>query len=259
MPVAPLPIPLYYELRGSGPRLLSISGSGANLEIRPAIHTDPALAELEVLSYDQRGLGRSGPAPADTCMHDYADDAARLMDHLGWERAHVLGVSFGGMVAQHLALRHPDRVERLVLACTSSGGAGGSSHPLHTLLHLHTRERWHTTLPLFDTRPEQIEKMRKQADKIIAQLVDASTDAGARTQLLARAHHDVWDQLPLLRCPTLVCAGRYDGIAPLANSLALVSRIRGARLNVFEGGHSFLLQDRRAPSAIVRFLRGALD
>ena len=116
---------------------------------------------------------------------------------------------------------------------------------------------WHVTLPLFDTRPEQIEKLRKQADAIIAQVVDPATEVGARKQLLARAHHDVWEQLPQLRCPTLVCAGRYDGIAPLSNAMALTARIRGARLAVFEGGHSFLLQDRRAPITVARFLREA--
>ena len=255
MPHTPLPIPLYYELRGRGPRLLSISGSGSNLGIRPSVVKDPAFAEFELLSYDHRGLGHSGQAAGQPQMQDFADDAVRLLDHLGWESAHVLGVSFGGMVAQHLAVRHPQRVQHLVLACTSSGGAGGSSYPLHELLHLRASERWHTTLPLFDTRPEQIEKLRKQADTIIAQVVDPSTEAGARAQLLARAHHDVWEQLPQLRCPTLVCAGRYDGIAPLANSMALTARIPGARLGVFEGGHSFLLQDRRAPITVARFLR----
>jgi 3-oxoadipate enol-lactonase len=254
MPHASLPLALYYELRGRGPRLLSISGSGANLTMRPSIVEDPALAAFELLSYDHRGLGRSAPGPEGAEMADYANDAVQLLDQLGWESAHVLGVSFGGMVAQHLALRYPARVQRLVLCCTSAGGAGGSSYPLHTLMHLSTAERWQTTLPLFDVRPEQVEKMRKRAPKILAQVVDPGTEAGSRNQLLARAKHDLWEQLPQLRCPTLVCAGRYDGIAPLANSMALAQRIPSARLAIFEGGHSFLLQDRRALPYIARFL-----
>lgn len=256
MPLAALPVPLYFELRGEGARVLSISGSGANLGMRPSILDDPALAAFQILSYEHRGLGRSGVAAKDSALADYADDAARLLDHLGWEHAHVLGVSFGGMVAQHLALRHPARVQRLVLACTSSGGAGGSSFPLHELLHLGAAERWLTTLPRFDTRPEQIEKLKRLAPAILAQIVDPRTEAGARTQLRARAQHDVWEALPGLKCPTLVCAGRYDGVAPLANSVALSTRIPGARLAVFEGGHSFLLQDRRALPTVARFLRG---
>lgn len=235
--------------------MLLISGSGANLQMRPSIAEDPALADFQTLSYEQRGLGRSGVAPERSSLADYADDAARLLDHLDWECVHVLGTSFGGMVAQHFALRHPARVEKLVLVCTSAGGAGGSSYPLHTLLHLSEAERWLTILPLFDTRPEQVARMKKLAPALLAQLVHPETEAGARTQVQARASHDTWQQLPSLGCQTLVCAGRYDGITPLVHAQALASRIAGARLAVFEGGHSCLFQDRRALPLIADFLR----
>jgi 3-oxoadipate enol-lactonase len=255
MPLAQTLLPLYYEVHGGGPPVLLISGTGANLKMRPSIVEDPALIEFQLLCYEHRGLGRSAPAPETSSMADYADDAARLLDYLRCERAHVLGTSFGGMVAQHFALRHPERLERLVLVCTSSGGGGGSSYPLHDLLHLSEAERWLAVLPQFDTRPEQVERMKKFAPALLAQLVHPETDAGARTQLRARANHDTWQVLSRLRSPTLVCAGRYDGVTPFANSLALVSRIRGARLAVFEGGHSCLLQDRRALPTIAGFLR----
>lgn len=255
MPLADLPIPLYYELRGTGARLLSISGTGANLEMRPSIVEHAALAAFQILSYEQRGLGRSAAAPETSSLPDYADDAARMLDYVGWDRAHVLGTSFGGMVAQHLALRHPTRVQRLVLVCTSSGGAGGSSYPLHDLLHLSEAERWLELLLRFDTRPEQVERMKRLAPALLPHLVRRETEAGARTQILARATHNTWQALASLRCPTLVCAGRYDGITSLDTSFALASRIPGARFVVFEGGHSCLLQDRRALPAIARFLR----
>lgn len=79
-------------------------------------------------------------------------------------------------------------------------------------------------------------------------------EQGARLQLEARRFHDTWDRLPSVSCPTLVCAGRYDGIAPLANSERLAAAIPGAELEVFEGGHLFLLQDPKAYPAIIEFL-----
>ena len=85
-------------------------------------------------------------------MADYGDDAAALMDVLGWARAKVVGVSFGGMVAQELALRHPGKVSRLVLACTSPGGAGGASYPFHQIEHLKGEARARHMIPISDVR-----------------------------------------------------------------------------------------------------------
>ena len=86
-------------------------------------------------------------------MADYADDAAGLMDALGWESAKVVGVSFGGMVAQELVLRHPgSRSSGWSLACTSPGGAGGASFPFHTIDHLKGEARARHLIPVSDTR-----------------------------------------------------------------------------------------------------------
>ena len=88
---------------------------------------------VTLLAFDHRGLGASGPAPGPYDMATCAADALGLLDAVGWDTARVVGVSFGGMVAQELAVTAPDRVERLALLCTSAGGAGGSSYPLHEL------------------------------------------------------------------------------------------------------------------------------
>ena len=204
-------------------------------------------------------------------MAEYGADAAGLLDHLGWTRAHVVGVSFGGMVAQELAISRPDVVERLVLCCTSSGGAGQASYPLHELADLPAAERRRRQLAISDTHFDEAwqDAHPDEAAALLARMAetDAATAAkeaadpdaamGARRQLEARRHHDTYDRLDRITAPTLVAAGRYDGIAPVANSEALVARLPDARLAVFEGGHLFLLQDRSAWRAIIEFLGGA--
>ena len=120
---------LEYEVAGTpgAPRLLSIAGSGSDLRRQPRTHDHPALAErFEILAHDQRGLGRSVPDDPDRVptMADFAADVVGLLDHLGWDTCRVLGVSFGGMVAQELAVSAPGRIERLCLACTSPGRSG---------------------------------------------------------------------------------------------------------------------------------------
>ncbi|GAC1308030.1 MAG: alpha/beta hydrolase [Acidimicrobiales bacterium] len=247
---------LYYEEGGEGPPLLVISGTGADLRNRPSPLEWPLASSFRLVAYDQRGLGQSDQPEQPYTMAAYADDATAILDAVGLERAHVLGVSFGGMVAQELAIRHPGRVDRLVLACTSSGGAGAASYPLHDLAGLAEEERADKTMALSDTRWSTgwVAANAGRAAKIRDSFRRPPPSPGALRQLEARRHHDTWDRLPAICAPTLVCAGRYDGIAPVANSEAIVNRIPGSQLRVFEGGHLFLAQDAQAFGAITEFL-----
>ena len=100
-------IELYYEQAGnaeSGRKLLFISGSGSDLRSAPSPAAGPLGRDFEILAFDQRGLGQSAKPERDYTMADYAADAIALMDHVGWPSARVYGVSFGGMVAQELAV-----------------------------------------------------------------------------------------------------------------------------------------------------------
>ena len=254
-------IDLYYERTGEGRRLLYLTGSGATLATSGLVLA-PFAKHFDLVAHDQRGLGRTSIPAGPYTMADYAADAIGLLDHLGWRSARVAGLSFGGMVAQELAVTHPERVERLALLCTSPGGAGGSSYPLHELRDLPPEDRRVVGTALLDTRftPEYLAAHPGQ--QVLADVMAERGDAprtsdvgrGEALQLEARRHHDVWDRLPAISCPTLVAAGRYDGIAPLTNAEAIVSRIPGAALRTYEGGHAFIAQDRSAIPDVIEFL-----
>ncbi len=265
MPVAKLPaIELYYERAGEGSPLLFISGTGGDLRAKPNVFDGPLAKAFDLVGYDQRGLGRSAKPDVDYTMADYADDAAALMDHLGWKSAKVMGASFGGMVAQELVLRHPDKVERLVLACTSPGGAGGASYPFHDVQHLKGEERARFLLPVSDTRRDAAwaEANPEAHAQFIAMGAsdphagEPGREMGARRQLEARAGHDTWDRLDQIKCPVMIAAGKYDGVALPQSQHNLAGRIAGSELRFFEGGHMFMIQDRTATPAMIEFLKG---
>lgn len=194
-------------------------------------------------------------------MADYADDALAFADHLGWDTFRLVGVSFGAMVAQELAVTAPQRVERMALLCTSSGGPGGSSFPLHELA-ARLADDPALALTLADSRftPAWLAEHPTDAALVDARRAGASRTRtpdealGERLQLEARSRHDVWDRLELVSCPTLVASGRYDLTAPVANGQAIARRIPNAEFRVYEGGHLFFAQDPAALPETREFL-----
>ena len=254
-------ITFHYERWGRGPRLLFLNGSGATIA-----GSGPMLrrfsADFDLAVHDQRGLGATEIPPGPYTMADYSADAAAFVDHLGWSTCRVLGISFGGMVAQELAVTWPDRVERLGLVCTSPGGAGGSSFPLHTLAAMPPAERAALQMRLVDERftPEFL--AGRPADAALAEAMAAratetesdEVQRGKAEQLMARAGHDVWDRLGAITCPTFVASGRYDALAPPANGEAIASRVPHATYRLYEGGHAFIWQDRSAIPDLIDFL-----
>ena len=241
--------------------MLFLNGSGATLAsmgMLISLFTD----RFDVVAHDQRGLGETDVPPGPYTMADYAADALAVLDAVGWDRCRVIGVSFGGMVAQELAVTAPERVERLVLCCTSPGGDGGASYPLHELAELPPAEAAALGTRLLDTRFDAEWLASHPADRGLAEMMAArraepKSDAqrrGEREQLHARAGHDVCARLERVTCPTLVACGRYDGIAPLANGEAIAARVPHAELRVYEGGHAFFGQDPQALRDLFDFL-----
>jgi len=257
---------MYYEIHGTGTRLLIISGTGGDLRRKPNIFDSPIAKHFEILSYDQRGLGQTSRPDIPYTMADYADDTDGILNTMGWERCLVMGISFGGMVAQEFALRYPHRVERLVLACTSSGGEGGASFPFQEIAHLPEEDYIQRVIQLSDTRrdaawlaanPDQFQALfNLTLSGMRVGAGEPGRQIGARRQLEARAGHDTYDRLSTLRMPVYVCGGRYDGIATPANLEVLQKQIHEARLEMFDGGHLFLIQDTKAFGRIGAFLKG---
>jgi len=251
---------LYYERTGQGPRLLFVNGSGVSVDDSRLLLSLFA-SNFDFVAYDYRGLGKSSEPPGPYGMAECAGDALSVLDAVGWETAHVLGISFGGMVAQELAVTAPGRVQRLALLCTSPGGEGGSSYPLDELESLSPDERTGVLRQLVDTRFDDQWLASHPQDRGFAELLagrDAARDPGQQRgraeQLAARRSHDVWGRLPSITCPVFIACGRFDGIAPPRLSAAIASRIVGAELRTYEGGHLFIAQDPRCMTDVVSFL-----
>jgi pimeloyl-ACP methyl ester carboxylesterase len=255
-------IDIEYEQRGNGPRLLLFNGSGATIAaVAPLL--DKLVEHFEVLVHDQRCLGGTTVTDDVPTMAEYAADGAALLDHVGWPTALVMGISFGGMVAQEFAVTWPERVERMALLCTSPGGAGGSSYPLHSIASMPQAEQEALRLTLMDRRYTQEFLAEHPFDRMLVDLAVAGRAVpktamrvrGEELQLCARAGHDVWDRLPQISCPTLVACGEFDVLAPPENSAAIARRIAAGEVRRYQGGHGFFWQDRSALPDIVSFLR----
>lgn len=261
-------IDIYYEIAGSGPRLLYISGTGADLRNTPNIFDSALATEFEILAFDQRGLGQSSRPDIRYTMADYAEDIVGLLKALEWGPCHVMGISFGGMVAQELAIRHPQVIERLVLCCTSSGGSGGHSYPFHELSGLTPEEFNATCISIIDTRhdatwqaenPVEYQRILDRSNSQNAGAGEPNRETGAKRQLEARIDHDTFDRLHNIKLPVFIAGGAYDGVAPPHNLQMIQQQIEASRLEFFQGGHDFYDHDPLAYQRIGDFLKGRLD
>jgi 3-oxoadipate enol-lactonase len=240
-------IRLYVEDDGSGPPLLLIMGLGASLETWVAQRQ--AFAErYRVIAFDNRGAGRSASPPPPWTVPAMAADAVGLLDTLGIERAHVVGVSMGGMIAQELAIRHPERVARLVIAMSFA-----RPEPLRRTFLLH--RRW-ARLQGVDAASESLASLpwmlsppilcdAERLQPILALLGDMplmSADAYSH-QVDAILEYTTRDRLHLVRAPTLVLAAAEDVLTPVFLSEEIATAIPDARLEILpRGGHAVLVE-----------------
>jgi 3-oxoadipate enol-lactonase len=252
-------ISLFYERRGAGEPVLLIQGmSGTHLAWGDAFLG--GLGEgLDIVAYDHRGVGDSTPQTDPFTIVQLADDAAGLLDALGWDDAHVLGISMGGMVAQELALRHPRRIRTLTLGCTYPGGVEAQLADPALIQEL--------AGALLSGDRERALRTGFAANLSVAHVADPANWEPFRAmasampvavsvimlQMQALMGHDTSARLGSIGAPTLVVHGTEDRMLPVVNGELIARAIPGARLELLEGvGHMFWWEQPERSAALVR-------
>ena len=241
-------IEMYYLEAGAGEPLLLIMGFGGD-HTAWAFQMGALSAKYRVIAFDNRGVGRTDAPDHPYTTGMMARDALGLMDTLGIDRAHVIGVSMGGMIAQELALERPERVRSLHLGCTLARpdaymlaltaawremriGLGREAT-------LRTLGLWLFAPATYAERPDLVETLLQNA---LANPYPQSL-TGFLRQGEAVVAHDARDRLPAIRCPTLVSVAADDILVPSRFSREIVARIPGAELRVVPGaGHCYFLE-----------------
>ena len=253
MPLARLKdININYELEGKGDPLIMIMGFTASRS--GWMSQIPFFKKyFKVITFDNRGAGKSGKPPGPYSTKMMAEDTAKLMDYLGIEKAHIVGASMGGMIAQELAINHRERVMKLVLACTYACPAEPSeiTPEQAELAQLTDTKMANTLVGMAFNRPFYRITFGL-LDRIQTKFIGASGRTGIAGQRAACASHNTLDRLQSITAPTLVIVGSEDRIINPVSSDVLAGKIPGARLVKVEGGsHSFSLEMKKVFNRIV--------
>jgi 3-oxoadipate enol-lactonase len=247
-----------YEVRGAGEPLLLIHGLGYD-RFGWGPLPDLLAEDFSVALMDNRGVGESDAPEGPYSVSQLADDAIAVLDAEGIDRAHVLGVSLGGYIAQELALTHPERLNRLVLASTAPGGT--KSHPmprrgLEAFGRFPTLEREAGLRLMVENslgdravreRPELVEEV------FAYRLSNAPTIASWQAQAFAGATFDAFDRIADIGAPTLILQGTGDNVVDPRNADLLAERISGARVEFFpDRGHLLVWEEGAAIADTVK-------
>ena len=250
---------LHYERAGSGEPLLMIQGMSGTHVAWGEPFLAPLRESFDVIAFDNRGIGLSGPIDGPFTILEMAEDAAGLLDQLGIESAHVVGISMGGMIAQDLALAHPERLRSLTLGCTYCGGPGSQLMPEENARKLMEgmasgdrdqaiRASYEVNLsPTF-----RCDEDRFAAFNEMATSVPAARET-IQLQVQAIFGHDTSGRLAEISTPTLIIHGTEDGVLPYPNAELIASLMPSARLETLEGvGHMFWWEQPERSAELIR-------
>ncbi|MBM4256971.1 MAG: alpha/beta fold hydrolase [Deltaproteobacteria bacterium] len=250
-------IRLHYETEGQGQPLLFINGLG-----QPSISWDPELIHAmaksyRVITFDNRGTGLSDKPDEPYSVALFASDAIALLDYLSIQRAHIFGVSMGGMIAQELGAHYPQRVASLTLGCTTPGGRNAVAAPPESMKMLEGRagmtpeeagrEGWKLSFS-----DEFIRTHRAELEAHLQRTLTQVTPRFAyERHFQATMTLRVFKHLKDIITPTLVVTGHDDILIPAANSEILAREIPGAELKIFaNAGHGFFISAREQFTAV---------
>ena len=251
---------IHYETSGRGPAVLLIMGLA--MAASGWWRTVPVLARsFRVLTFDNRGIGRSDSSGSYS-MRELAEDALTVLDASGEQDAHVYGISLGGMIAQELTLRHPERVRSLVLGATTVGGPSAPHADRGTLdffrraVSMAPEEAIWASVPYSyakHTRSEDVERIGEDLARRLADPVDRSVYA---RQVGAGIGHDTSFRLDEVNVPTLIVHGNEDRVVPVESARMLAEAIPHAELKTWpRAGHIYTTDEPKVDRHVVRFLR----
>jgi len=239
-----------YKAEGQGEPLIMINGAGADKSAWRS-QTKEFKKYYHTITFDNRGVGKSDKPDGPYTFKTMADDTIGLMDHLGIEKAHILGVSMGGMIAQELAINHPERVNKLILASTFArkDETSGWSQEFDEAIEAYVRSSHDKASQrrlvnvIMDL---QINKWSYRVFilplmKIAMRFMPAGT--GVDAQFEAVGAHDTADRLGMIKASTLVITGTDDRVIKPVSSEVIASLVPKAKLvKVSGGGHSFSIE-----------------
>jgi pimeloyl-ACP methyl ester carboxylesterase len=252
-------VSLAYDVEGSGEPLLMIQGLGYG---RTGWGPAPTLLSQHytVVTFDNRGFGGSDVTPGPYTTPQLARDALGLLDEAEIDRAHVLGISLGGMIAQELVLAAPERVRKLVLCSTTAGGPQAVPMPEKTVALMGRQSQLdpQEAMRLFVENALSPDPPPALVDEIVAyRTANPPEGAGWYAQAGAGVAHDAMDRLGEIRAQTLVIHGTADNVVDAGNAPVIANAIPGARLELFEGVGHLLPWER--PEELVALVEGFLE
>lgn len=251
-------IEVYYEIKGSGEPLVLIEGLGYSTWMWYK-QVDELAKFFKVVTFDNRGVGKSDKPDQEYTIEVFADDTAELLSALGIKQAHILGVSMGGFIAQEFALKYPEMVNKLIICSTSFGGPNSIPIPMETLSLMmkgggvyksidEIKEVIATAL-----NKENIDQHEAVLNKIIEEKInDPQPKYAYQRQLMAGASFNAEDRVNDIHAKTLIMAGKGDRVVPWENAKLLHEKISDSKIEIIENaGHLFFMEEPEITNRII--------